>query len=228
MIELSFIIVLNHLVNWGLVPIIVTRPIAADGGALYALLSDPENQWRLATSFTRVAALQPAGDRCDARLRLPFGLHVPASVQVKPSRRGRLVTCEIRFGHRTVAWATWILSPERGTTEVDLAIQFESRSLVTRLVLLLGGRRWIARRLDGVLATLAISSVRVAEDVVPTPPATRVVPTSPATRVVPTPSATRAVPTRSATRVVPTPGPCRTTTSLLPTEPAPIASLKER
>jgi hypothetical protein len=219
MIELPFIILLNRLVNWGLAPIIVTRPIAADRRALHALLSDPENQWRLATTFTRVGALQPAGDRCEARLRLPFGLHVPASVQVKPSRRGRLVTCELRFGHRTVAWATWILSPERGTTEVDLAIQFESRSLITRLALLLGGRRWIARRLDGVLATLAITSVRVAEDVVPTPSATPAVPTR---------SATPAVPTRAATPAVPTPDPCRTTTSLLPTEPARIASLRER
>jgi hypothetical protein len=169
MIELAFTIFLNNLVNWGLGPSIVTRTVAADGGTLHALLCDPVNQWRLATSFARVLALQPAGDRCDARLRLPFGVRVPASVHVKPSRRGRLVTSEIRVGRRTVAWATWILSPDRGTTEVDLAVQLESRSLVTRLALLLGGRRWIARRLDTALATLAITSVRVAEDVVATP-----------------------------------------------------------
>jgi hypothetical protein len=199
MIELAFIILLNRLVNWGLGPIIATRTIAADGGALHALLFDPANQWRLATSFARVTTLQPAGDRCDARLRLPLGLRVGASVQVKPSRRGRLVTCEIRVGRRTVAWATWILSPDRGTTEVDLAIQPESRSLVTRLVLLLGGRRWIARRLDTALATLAITSVRVAEDVVAT----------------------------SAPEVVPTPAPCHTTTSPLPADPTPIPSLNE-
>jgi hypothetical protein len=168
MIELAFIILLNRLVNWGLGPIIVTRTIVADRGVLYALLCDPANQWRLATSFARVTSLQPARDRCDARLRLPFGLRVPASVQVKPSRGERLLTCEIRVGRRTIAWATWILSPDRGTTEVDLAIQPESRSLLTRLVLLLGGRRWIARRLDTALATLAITSVRVAEDVVAT------------------------------------------------------------
>jgi hypothetical protein len=197
MIELAFTIFLNSLVNWGLGPIIATRTIAADGGALHALLCDPANQWRLATSFARVLALQPAGDRCDARLCPLFAMCVPASVRVKPSRRGRLVTSEIRVGHRTVAWATWILSPDRGTTEVDLAIQLESRSLLTRLVLLLGGRRWIARRLDTALATLAITSVRVAEDVVAT----------------------------LAREVVPTPNPCHTTTPRLPAEPAPIPSL---
>jgi hypothetical protein len=199
MIELAFIILLNRLVNWGLGPILVTRTIAADGDALYALLCDPANQWRLATSFAPVVNLQPGSDRCDARLRLPFGMCVPASVQVEPSRRGRLLTCEIRFGHRTVAWATWILSPDRGTTEVDLSTQLESRSLVTRLVLLLGGRRWIARRLDTVLATLAITSVRVAEHVVAT----------------------------LAPEVVPTPSPCQTRTSPLPAVPAPMSSLRE-
>lgn len=197
MIELAFIIPLNRLVNWGLGPIIVTRTIAADGAALHALLCDPANQWRLATSFARVVTLQSAGDRRDAGLRLPFGMRVPASVQVKPSRRGQLVTSEIGFGRRTVAWATWILSPDCGTTEVDLAIQLESRSLVARLVLLLGGRRWIARRLDMALATLAVTSVRVVEDVVGTP----------------------------APEAVPTPHPCQMTTSPLPAEPTPIPSL---
>jgi hypothetical protein len=199
MIELAFIIFLNRLVNWGLQPIIVTRTIAADGDALHALLCDPTNHWRLATGFAPVVDLQPASDRCDARLRLPFGMCVPGSVQVKPSRRGRLLTCEIRFGRRTVAWVAWILSPDRGTTEVDLSIQLESRSLVTRLALLLGGRRWIARRLDTVLATLAITSVRVAEHVVATP----------APEVVPTPSSRQA------------------TCSPMPAALAPMSSLRE-
>jgi hypothetical protein len=71
--------------------------------------------------------------------------------------------------------------------------------LVTRLVLLRGGRHWIARRVDTALATLALTSVRVAEDVV----------TMPVPEVVHTPSA------------------YHTTTSPLPTEPTPIPSLRE-
>jgi hypothetical protein len=176
MIELAFVILLNRLANWGLSPIIVTRTVAADGDVLHGFLADPANQWRLAASVADVVALQPAGDRCDARLRLPSGLRVHASVQVKPGRRGRLLTVEVRVGHTTVAWATWILTPGRGTTEIDLAIQPESRTLVTRLVLLLGGRRWIARRLDTALATLATTSVRVAEDFLAVSPTTDVAP----------------------------------------------------
>jgi hypothetical protein len=179
MIELAFVILLNRLVNWGLGPIIATRTVPADGDALHALLRDPANQLRLAAGFVDVRALEHAGDRCDARLRLPLGMRSHASLHVKPSRKGRLVTCEVRVGRRTVAWVTWILTPDRGTTEVDLAIQPESRSLATRLALVLGGRRWIARRLDMALSTLATTSVRVAEDVV-APARSGVVPTRPA------------------------------------------------
>jgi hypothetical protein len=178
MIELTFVILLNHVVNWGLAPIIVTRAVAADRHVLHAFLSDPVNHWRLAASFADVVSLQPAGDRCDAKLRLPSGMRWHASVQVKPSRGTRLLTAELRLGNRTIASATWILSADRGTTEVDLAIQPESRSLVTRLVLLLGGRRWIAQRVETALATLATTCARVAEDVVARPAADVV--TSPA------------------------------------------------
>jgi hypothetical protein len=179
MIELAFVILLNRLVNWGLAPIIVTRTIAADADALHGLLANPANQWRLATAFADIAGLEPAGERCDARLRLPLGVRRHASMHVKPSRRHRLLTTELRLSHRTVAWITWILTSDPGTTEVDLAIQPESRSLVTRLALLLGGRRWITRRLELALATLATTAARVAEDVVATP-AGIAVPTPPA------------------------------------------------
>jgi hypothetical protein len=178
MIELAFLVILDRLVNWGLGPIIVTGTVAADDDALRGVLADPANQWRLAASFADVIALEPAGDRCDVQLRLLLGKRVHASVHVKPSRRGRLLTAEVRIGTRTIAWVTWILTAGRGTTEVDLAVKLESRSLATRLVMLLGGRRWIARRLETALATLATTSARVAEDVV-APPMAGFVPTPP-------------------------------------------------
>src|SRR5918997_4871899 len=165
MIELAFLVLLNRLSNWGLTPIIVTRTIPAGGDKLHGLVCDPANQWRPATRLADIAALEPAGDRCDAQLRLPMGARWHASVHVKPSRKGRLLTCEARLGRRTVAWVTWILTPDRGTTEIDLAVQLESRSLATRLVLLLGGRRWIARRLEMALTKLATTVARTAKDV---------------------------------------------------------------
>lgn len=178
MIELAFLVIWNRLMNWGLAPIIARRTVAADGDVLRAFLSTPADQWRLASSDVDVDALRPADDRCDAVLRFPLGARVRASLSVEP-RTGRVLTTEVKLRRRTVAWATWILTPDRGTTDVDLAVQLESRSLATRLGLLLGGRRWIARRLDATLATLATTSARVAEhcvaataaNVAPTPDA---------------------------------------------------------
>ena len=171
MLEIAFLAIVNGLVNSGLRPILVTRAVAADRDMLRGLLADPANQWRLAAAFARIGDLRRVEDRCEARLRLPLGLRAHAGVRVRPSRSGRVLTTEIELGHRTVAWATWILTSGRGTTEVDVALQLESRSLAARLALLLGGRRWIARRLDVALATLATTAAHVAEDLL-APPAT--------------------------------------------------------
>src|SRR5215218_4220698 len=174
MVELAFLSLWNRLVNWGLAPIIATRAVAADGRALRSVLSEPAGQWHLANGFAEIDALQSANERCTARLRLPLGLHVRASLCAAP-RTPRVLESDLAIGDRTIGWATWILSPGRGTTEVDLAVQLASRGLATRLWLLLGGRRWIARRLDMALATLATTTARALEHRV-TPPGTELVP----------------------------------------------------
>ena len=146
MIELVFLALLNRLMNWGLAPLIATRTVAADAGTLHHFLSEPANQLRLLR-------------------RVPRGLEL----DVQPRAKGRVVSVEILRRRRTALWATWILSAGRGTTEVDLAVQFETRGLATRLALVLGGRRWLTRRVDDALARLGQVCARAAEDVVPAP-----------------------------------------------------------
>jgi hypothetical protein len=143
MVELALLALLNRLMSWGCAPIIVTRAIAADAAALRALVSDPNGQWRL------VAGVSPL-------LRAHAGVVASASARVVPVR--------VRLGRRDVLWITWILTPSRGTTEVDLAAQLESRGLLARLALVLGGRRWLRHRLDATLDTLAVLAHCAAED----------------------------------------------------------------
>ena len=152
MIELTFLALLHRLMTWGLAPVIATRTVAADAAALHRLLSDPDHQLRL------------------------LGAHPLLSVvRIRPSASGRVIALELVRGRRTVLWLTWILTAGRGTTEVDLALQFETRGLATRLALTLGGRRWLERRADAALARLAQICARAAEDVAadpaPAPPA---------------------------------------------------------
>ena len=150
MIELVFLALMNRLMNWGVTPLIATRTVAADAGTLQHFLSEPANELRLLR-------------------RVPRDLNV----EVQPRAKGRVVEVEILRRRRTVLWATWILSAGRGTTEVDLAVQFETRGLATRLALALGGRRWLTRRVDDALARLGQVCARAAEEIVPAPvPAT--------------------------------------------------------
>jgi hypothetical protein len=88
---------------------------------------------------------------------------------VRSSSSARLVVVRVRFGPRRVVRYTWILSPHRGTTEVDLAMQIESRGVVYRVALLLGGRHWLQRRLEATLATVSRVTVGAAEDVAAEP-----------------------------------------------------------
>jgi hypothetical protein len=144
MIRLTLYTLLHHLVSWGVRPLIATRTVAADAAALHRFLSEPANQLRLVSKHPRDVAL-----------------HVASRAS------GRVLAVEVLRGRRTVLWVTWILSAGRGTTEVDLAVQFETRGLATRLALALGGRQWLARRADDALTRLALACACAAEDVVP-------------------------------------------------------------
>ena len=143
MVELATLALLNSLHEWGREPVIATRLVAADAAVLHLLISDPASQWRL------LDGVSP---------------RVPAAVTVAPSRHPRFAHALVTLGRRDALWITWILTPRGGTTEVDLAAQLESRSPLARLVLLLGGRRWLRRHLETVLGTLAALALRAAED----------------------------------------------------------------
>src|SRR5687767_9933204 len=102
MVELTLLTLLNHLMNWGRAPVIATRSIVADAATLLGLVSDPAAQWRIV-------------DGVSPRLR--------PHAHVAPSHSSRLVRVRVQLGRRDVLWVTWMLTPRRGTTEVDLAAQ---------------------------------------------------------------------------------------------------------
>ncbi len=143
MVELAALALHTSLHEWGREPVVATRVVVADAATLRALVCDPASQWRL------VAAVSP-------RLR--------ATARLQPSRHPRFVHAVVRVGRRDAVWITWILTPRRDTTEVDLVAQVESRSLAVRLAIVLGGRRWLRHHLDATLGTLAALALRAAED----------------------------------------------------------------
>jgi hypothetical protein len=142
MVELTALILLNRLTSWGRAPVIATRVIPADASTLHAFVSDPASQWRVVDGVHRL---------------------LRAHAQVGPRTTKRLVPVRVQLGGRDVLWLTWILGPSRGTTEVDLAVQVETRGVLARL-LLLGGRGWLRHRLEDTLDDLAMLAHRAAED----------------------------------------------------------------
>jgi hypothetical protein len=93
------------------------------------------------------------------------------AARVRRSSCARVVVVRVSFGPRRVVRYTWILSPGRGTTEVDLAVQIESRGPAVRLALLLGGRRWLLRRQEAMLTTMSRITADAAEEIAPAPAA---------------------------------------------------------
>jgi hypothetical protein len=142
MYELALLSLLNSMRNWGTAPVIATRTVVADVPTLHALLRDDGGEARL------IAGIDP-------RLR-PHAL-------LRPSRDPHFLHAQIRFGGRDVLCTTWLLTPNHGTTDVDLAAQLASRAIVARLALL-ACRRPLRGHLEAVLAELAVDVRRTAED----------------------------------------------------------------
>jgi hypothetical protein len=102
------------------------------------------------------------------RLAARPGLY-EGEISVRPTSSTALVVVRERLGRRRALRYTWMLSPDRATTEVDLAVQVESRGIAVRAGLLLGRRHHLQRRLDAMLVRLSRDAVRAAEDVEPEP-----------------------------------------------------------
>jgi hypothetical protein len=87
------------------------------------------------------------------------------TAEVRPSSCQRVVVVRVSAGPRRVLRYTWMFSPGRGTTQVDLAVQVEAHGPAVRLALLLGGRRHLRGDLDTMLATLAQAAADAAEQI---------------------------------------------------------------
>jgi hypothetical protein len=134
--------------------------VPAEPQEVFAFLSDLGNHWRLASRFVEVVELESArnGDSADrgvVRLRGPLGLRRTARTTVTAARAPRLMigTAEISGGTR--ARVSWTLGQWLGQTRVRLSAEVDHMSRPDRLLLALGGRRWLEHRFRETLAALA-------------------------------------------------------------------------
>jgi hypothetical protein len=134
------------------------RQIAIDPETAFALLSDLDNHWRLADRFVDVLRLRgPFGARHGGEIRIkgPLGVRRTARTTITATRSPLLITGTAQFGRKTTAQVSWSLHPNPGGLQVELAVDELSTGPLDRVLLAIGGRRWLGRRLAAALNQLA-------------------------------------------------------------------------
>ncbi|MGH2941853.1 MAG: hypothetical protein ACRDLN_03620 [Solirubrobacteraceae bacterium] len=104
-----------------------------------------------------------AADLATARAVAMHPATYEGAARVLPNASERIVVVSAGIGPRTVVRYTWILSPRPGTTAVELTVELESRGPRYSLGLLLGGTRWLRRRLEAPLDRITRATLCAAE-----------------------------------------------------------------
>ncbi len=121
---------------------------------VYAFLERLENHWHLNDEYLRMERLRPDRRGATVSVRGPGGLRRTALTEVTtthaPHRFGGTVTTTTR----TRAGAWWTIEPNPSGARVSLSAAIAPRGFVDRLLLARGGRGWLERRCERVVARL--------------------------------------------------------------------------
>jgi polyketide cyclase/dehydrase/lipid transport protein len=138
-------------------PIEVARVIEAQPADAFGYLRDLENHWRIAGRVVEVMSLSgPPGSRDGALLRVhgPCGLRRTVRTRITELNPPASIVGLAEAGGRTRARVSWHLEPAAEGTRVTLRIVVGEVAGADRLLLAVGGRRWLQRRLRFVLRAL--------------------------------------------------------------------------
>ena len=138
--------------------IIARRQISAPAAAVIRFLADLEHHVRLAPESVQVLRLSgPRGCPAHALVRLtgPLGMQRTASTELLQTRLANSIAGQARIGERTVASVVWSVEENAGGSVVTLSATVDAASPIDRMVLVLGGHRWLARRFAAALQRLS-------------------------------------------------------------------------
>jgi hypothetical protein len=119
---------------------------------VFEFLSDLHNHWQLEDSFIAVNGVGNGGGRI--LIRGPLGITREARTEVVDAEAPCLLVGRAVLGGTTVGAVAWKILPEGEGSLVSLSAEVERASTADRLLLVLGGRRWLRRRFGNVLETL--------------------------------------------------------------------------
>ena len=129
--------------------------IPAPPEEVFEFLSDLGNHWRLTGRHVEVLSLNGDGTGGSVRIRGPLGLRRTAETTVTAARNPRLMIGAAELSSGTRARVSWTLAGRLGQTRVRLAATVDHASPLDRLLLALGGRRWLSGLFERTLERLA-------------------------------------------------------------------------
>jgi len=132
--------------------------VPAPPSRVFALLGDLENHWLLTGRSIQVLTLSgPPGARSGGtvRIRGPLGLGRIARTTVVSANASGWMAGRAEIGRRTTAAVSWAIRGEDGQSQVRLAARIEQAGILDRLILFLGGARWMQRVFRETLRALA-------------------------------------------------------------------------
>ena len=128
--------------------------VAAPPAQVFTFLSDLRNHWRLEGRFVELEALH--ADARGGRVRMvgPLGIRRTATTRVVAAEPETTLRGTAELAGGTRAAVLWNIAPHEGGSRVALAATVERVSPLDRLVLALGGRRWLERLFASAVARL--------------------------------------------------------------------------
>lgn len=129
------------------------REISAPPERVFGFLSDLRNHWRL--EERAFLALEEVGEKSGViRLKGPLGLSRRARTRVLEAEAHRRVAGRADLSLGTVGLVAWEILPRGATSVVRLSAEVATASLPDRVVLALGGKRWIRGLFERALVNL--------------------------------------------------------------------------
>ena len=140
-------------------PIVASSAIAAPADEVLRFLIDLENHVRLAPGSVEVLSLDRrphVGVRALVRLRGPLAIQRMAATELLQAPAPDSIVGRARIGDSTRASVSWKIHRRTAGSTVTLCATIDEAGPLDRLLLSLGGRRWLARRFTAALEHLSV------------------------------------------------------------------------
>jgi hypothetical protein len=137
------------------------RTIAHSPERVYAFLAHLDNHWHLSDRWLRLVRTSADGRGGVIVLTTPLGLRRTALTTITTANAPGTFGGLVAVGRRTSASTHWKIEAHERGSRVRLEAIVDQAGPLDRLLLALGGRRWLRWRFGQMLARLAAALDRV-------------------------------------------------------------------